>query len=202
MTDSTDLTGLVEEALRDHGKLRHIVSLLYHEDMAERLRAALALGEITRRDPELMLQRWQRIFRSFDDTMSCWGVAEALAEIARNLPKRQRGALVLFLRGLRRDDCSCQGYLWGMCRICKIESDRTKDFAAELLEFLGSRNICMRAQALWALGELDIRDAADGIRGFLDDAEEVWIFENESVARKSVGAIAAEALKKMGAGPG
>jgi hypothetical protein len=60
----------------------------------------------------------------------------------------------------------------------------------------------MRAQALWALGELDIRDAADGIRGFLDDAEEVWIFENESVARKSVGAIAAEALKKMGAGPG
>ncbi len=202
MTNIPDYTGLVEEALRDHGKLRHIVSLLYHENMAERLRAALALGEITRRDPELMKQRWERIFRSFDDTMSCWGVAEALSEIARNLPKQNRGKLVLFLRGLRRDDCSCQGYLWGMCRICRIESERTKDFVTDLEGFLDSQNICMRAQALWALGELEVKDAAARIRGFLKDTNEVWIFENESVARKRIGTIASEALEKMRADPG
>ncbi len=202
MTNIPDYTGLVEEALRDHGKLRHIVSLLYHENMAERLRAALALGEITRRDPELMRQRWERIFRSFDDTMSCWGVAEALSEIARNLPKQNRGKLVLFLRGLRRDDCSCQGYLWGMCRICRIESERTKDFVTDLEGFLDSQNICMRAQALWALGELEVKDAAARIRGFLKDTNEVWIFENESVARKRIGTIASEALEKMRADPG
>ncbi len=86
MNASVDFMELAEEALKEHGKLRYVVSLLYHEDLAERLRAALALGEITRRNPELMLQRWVRIFRSFDDTMSCWGVAEALAEIACNLP--------------------------------------------------------------------------------------------------------------------
>ena len=57
MAETVEITSLVEEALRDHTKLRHIVSLLYHEDMAERLRAALALGEITRRNPALMLQR-------------------------------------------------------------------------------------------------------------------------------------------------
>jgi hypothetical protein len=202
MTNIPNFTGLVEEALRDHGKLRHIVSLLYHEDMAERLRAALALGEITRRDPELMRQRWERIFRSFDDTMSCWGVAEALSEIARNLPKQHRGKLVLFLRGLRRDDCSCQGYLRGMCRICRIDSERTKDFVTELEGFLDSQNICMRAQALRALGELEVKDAAARIRGFLKDTNEVWIFENESVARKSIGTIAKEALEKMRANPG
>ncbi len=201
MTSIPDFTSLADEAIKDHGKFRHIVSLLYHEDMVERLRAALALGEITRRDPELMRQRWERIFRSFDDTMSCWGVAEALAEIARNLPKEHRGKIVLFLHGLRRDDCSCQGYLWGMCRICKTDSERVKDFAAELREFLGSQNVCMKAQAIWALGELRIKDTADRLRGFLDDSNEVWIFENESVAKKSIGTLAAEARHKMQSEP-
>ena len=201
MTNTPDITPLVDEALKDHRKLRNIVSLLYHEDMAERLRAALALGEITRRDPELMQQRWERIFRAFDDTMSCWGVAEALAEIARNMPKEHRGKLVNFLRGFKRDDCSCQGYIWGMCRICKIEGGRVNDFVPELEAFLDSQNICMRAQALWALGELEIKDAAEKIKDFLGDANEVWIFEGDSAARKSIGTIAAEALKKMGAEP-
>src|SRR5512143_1196397 len=105
MNNIPNIAPLVDEALKDHRKLRNIVSLLYHEDMAQRLRAAQALGEITRRDPELMKQRWERIFRSFDDTMSCWGVAEALAEIARNMPKQHRGKLIHFLRGFRRDDC-------------------------------------------------------------------------------------------------
>ena len=197
MAEIAEITGLVEEALRDHAKLRHIVSLLYHEDMAERLRAALALGEITRRNPELMLQRWVRIFRSFDDTMSCWGVAEALAEIARNLPEEQRGKIVGFLKNFRRDDCSCQGYLWGMSRICMLERERIREFAAELDTFLGSPNICMQGQALWALGELRIEAAAPRIERFLADPNEVWIFESKEVARKSIGTIAAEALQKM-----
>lgn len=197
MTNIPDFTTLVDETLKDHKKLRHIVSLLYHEDMAERLRAALALGEITRRDPELMKQRWERIFRTFDDTMSCWGVAEALSEIARNMPNENRGKLVNFLRGFKRDDCSCQGYIWGMCRICKIESGRVSEFVPELEEFLDSQNICMRAQALWALGELGIMDAAARIKGFLTDENEVWIFENDSASRKSINAIAGDALKKM-----
>ena len=55
----------------------------------------------------------------------------------------------------------------------------------------------MRAQALWALGELEIKDAAARIKGFLTDENEVWIFENDSVSRKSINAIAGEALKKM-----
>ncbi len=149
-----------------------------------------------------MRQRWERIFRSFDDTMSCWGVAEALSEIARNLPKQHRGKLVLVLRGLRRDDCSCQGYLWGMCRICIIDSDRRKDFVTELEEFLDSQNLCMRGQALWALGELKAANAAVRIREFLKDTAEVWIFENESAVKKTIGTIAGDALEKMRDNPG
>jgi hypothetical protein len=201
MTNIPNITLLVDEVIKDHRKLRNIVSLLYHEDMAERLRAALALGGITRRDPELMQQRWQRIFRSFDDTMSCWGVAEALSEIARNMPGEHRGKLINFLRGFKRDDCSCQGYIWGMCRICRIERGQINDFVPEVEGFLDSQNICMRAQALWALGELERKEAAKKIKGFLGDKNEVWIFENDSVSRKSIGTIAGEALKKMGADP-
>ena len=66
MTDVPDFTSLIEEVLKDHGKLRNIVSHLYNEDMAQRFKAAQALGEITRCAPELMRQRSDRIFRAFD----------------------------------------------------------------------------------------------------------------------------------------
>jgi hypothetical protein len=87
---------LVDEAIRHPAKIRHIVSILYDDDMTRRFAAAKALGEIARREPELMKQRWERIFRLFDDTMSCWGAAEALGEIARNMPQQNRTKIVHF----------------------------------------------------------------------------------------------------------
>jgi hypothetical protein len=107
--EPVDIHELAEQALQDHGKIRKIVALLYDEDMARRFAAAKALGEIAQREPELMERRWMRIFKSFDDTMSCWSAAEALGEIALNMPQ-QRGKIMLFLKGFRRDDCSCLGY--------------------------------------------------------------------------------------------
>lgn len=190
------LSSMVEEAVGDHKKLRNIISLLYDEDMEQRFLAAKALGEVAKRDPEMMRQRWERIFRAFDDTMSCWGAAEALGEIARNLPG-QRSKIVLFLRGFRKDECSCQGYIWGMCRICQVEENRIGDFAPDLMGFLESRNVCMTGQAIWAAGELNIKEAAGKIKGFLNDSRETWLFENDSVSVKTIGKIAEEALAKL-----
>lgn len=194
--ESRDVTALVDEVIKDHGKLRNLISLLYDEDMGRRLTAAKALGEIARLEPELMKQRWERIFRAFDDTMSCWGAAEALGEVGRNLPQHRR-KIVLFLRGFRKDECSCQGYIWGMCRICQVDRAMIKDFTPELEGFLGSRNVCMTGQALWALGELGLEEAVEKVKGFLGDGRETWIFENEQVSRMSIGQIAEEALKKL-----
>jgi HEAT repeat protein len=187
---------LIEQALQDHGKIRKIVALLYDEDMTLRFAAAKALGEIARREPELMERRWMRIFKSFDDTMSCWGVAEALGEIAMNMPQH-RGKIMLFLKGFRRDDCSCLGYIWSMCRICQVEKEAIHDFAPELEEFLQSRNICIRGQTLWALGELRIQDAAGRIKNFLSDEGETWFYENDEVCKEKIKTIAEEALKKI-----
>jgi hypothetical protein len=144
-----------------------------------------------------MQRKWERIFRSFDDTMSCWGAAEALGEIARNMPGF-RSRILLFLKVFKRDDCSCQGYIWGMCRICQVEKDRIKDFAKELEDFLNSSNICIRGQALWALGELGIKEAAGRMKGFLLDEGETWYYENEAVQRSKISTIAEEALSKLG----
>ena len=191
-----DITELVNGVIRDHSKLRSVISLLYDEDMSRRFMAAKVLGEIARQEPELMKQRWERIFRAFDDTMSCWGAAEALGEIGRNLLQHRR-KIVLFLRGFRRDECSCQGYIWGMCRICQVEPAATEDFMQELEGCLDSGNVCMTGQALWALGELRMTGAAERMRGFLNDKRETWIFENEQISMKSIGGIAGEALRKM-----
>ena len=195
-SDSQKLTSLVENVLEDHNRLRSIISLLYDEDMSRRFMAAKALGEIARLAPDLMKQRWERIFRAFDDTMSCWGAAEALGEVGRNLPQHRK-KIVMFLRGFRKDDCSCQGYIWGMCRICQVDSAMIKDFIAELEDFLASRNVCMTGQALWALGELGMKEAVGKIKSFLSDGRETWLFENEQVSMKSIGRIAEEAIRKL-----
>ncbi len=191
-----DINVMVEEAIKDHTKIRKIVSLLYEEDMTRRLTAVKALGALAKRDPALMQQRWERIFRFFDDTMSCWGAAEALGEMARNMPQL-RGRIMLFMRLFRKDDCSCQGYIWGMCRICQVDRDRIHDFAPELDGYLNSPNICMRGQALWALGELRIKEAAGRMKDFLRDEGEIWYYDNEAAERKKISLIAEEALKKL-----
>jgi HEAT repeat protein len=194
--NSLDINLMVDEAVKDHTKIRKIVSLLYDEDITRRFTAVKALGELARREPALMQQRWERIFRSFDDTMSCWGAAEALGELARNMPQH-RGRIILFLRGFRKDECSCQGYIWGMCRICQVDRDRIHDFAPELEEFLNSPNACMRGQALWALGELRIKEAAKRMKDFLRDEGETWYYGNETAEREKISMIAEEALKKL-----
>jgi len=195
--ESVDIQFLVDEAINEHGKIRNIVSLLYDEDLERRFIAVKALGEIAKREPDLMQRRWERIFRSFDDTMSCWGAAEALGEIARNMPGI-RSKIALFLRVFKKDDCGCQGYIWGMCRICQVEKGKIKDFVPELEGFLISSNVCIRGQAVWALGELGIREAAPRMKELMQDEGETWYYENDAVRRGKIRTIAEEALKKLG----
>jgi HEAT repeat protein len=104
---------------------------------------------------------------------------------------------MLFLKNFRRDDCSCLGYIWGMCRICQIDRNEIQNFAPELEKFLHSLNICIRGQALWALGELGIKDAAGSIKNFLSDEGETWFYENEAACRGTIREIAEEALEKL-----
>jgi hypothetical protein len=104
---------------------------------------------------------------------------------------------MLFLKGFRRDDCTCLGYIWGMCRICQIDREEVQNFVPELHQFLRSSNICIRGQALWALGELGIKDAAAGIKNFLSDQGETWFYENEAVCMGKICVIAEEALEKL-----
>lgn len=129
--------------------------------------------------------------------MSCWGIAEALGEIARNLAPQHRRKIIPFLRGLRKYESCCQGYIWGMCRICQVERDMITDFIPELEDFLNSPDVCMRGQALWAWGELGIKEATERIKDFLLDEGETWIYENDSVSMKNIGTIAEEALRKI-----
>jgi hypothetical protein len=197
--ESMDVALLADEAIRQPSKMRQIVSLLYHDDMERRFVAVKALGAIARQKPEIMSQRWQRIFRAFDDTMSCWGAAEALGEIARNMPKQDRSKIVQFLKAFRRDDCSCMGYLWGMCRVCQVRL-WIEEFIPELKNFLSSANICIRGQALWALGELGVKEAVSRMKELLADDGETWYYENDAACRKKIKEIAEEALRKLKAG--
>lgn len=198
MAGEKDLAQLVEDVLREHGKIRKVISLLYDVDMEKRFLAAKALGEIARRNPELIKQRWGRIFYAFDDTMSCWGVAEGLGEIGRNMPEL-RGKIILFLRKFERDECSCQGYIWAVCRIGQVEPGRVREIIPDIVRFLDSENVCMVGQTIWALGELGEAGAAGKIRTFLGDGREMWLFDNDAVVVKTIGRIAEEALVKIDA---
>lgn len=55
----------------------------------------------------------------------------------------------------------------------------------------------MLGQTIWARGELEILEVTERIKGFLDNDREIWIYENDSVERKTIGEIAKEAVKKI-----
>ena len=190
------IKGLVDEALRDHQKIKRIISLLYDQDMEKRLLGAKALGEIARIEPEVIKKRWNRIFYAFDDTMSCWGAAEALGEIGRNLPE-MRSRIILFLRKFEKDEVSCQGFIWAVTRIGQVDREKVKDIIPDLMGFLNSKDACMVGQAIWALGELRVQEAIEKIKGFLEDKRETWIYDNSSVRLMSIAGIALEAIYKI-----
>lgn len=191
-----DLASIVDEAIKDRTKLRSLISLLYDSDLERRFTAARALGEIARIKPELINQIWRRISSAFDDTMSCWGVAEGLGEIARNQPEF-RGRIVSLLKVLMRDDACCQGCIWAIGRIGQIDKERIEDFIPDLIGLLGSPDACNLGQAIWALGELKIGDVKDRIKALIYDDRQTWVFENEAVSLKTIGDVAKEAIEKL-----
>ncbi|MFN3740187.1 MAG: DVU0298 family protein [Thermodesulfovibrionales bacterium] len=195
-TVSEKIDLLVNDALKDHRNLKRIISLLYDVEMENRLLGAKALGELAKRDPESIKKRWNRIFYAFDDTMSCWGAAEALGEIGRNLPE-MRSRIVLFLRKFEKDEISCQGFIWAITRIGQVDREKIESLIPELIKFLDSEEPCLTGQAIWAIGELSIREAVEKIKGFLNDSREAWIYENDSVGNKKLCLIALETLDKI-----
>lgn len=193
---SEKIDSLVEDALRDHRSLKRIISLLYDVEMENRLLGAKALGEIAKRDPESIKKRWNRIFYAFDDTMSCWGAAEALGEIGRNIPE-MRSRIVLFLRKFEKDEISCQGFIWAIARIGQVDRQKIESLIPELIKFLDSEEPCLIGQAIWAMGELRVKEVIERIKGFLDDHRETWLYENDSAVIKTLSLIAQEALNKL-----
>lgn len=192
---------IAQEIVSDPRKLRKVVALLYESDMSSRFLGARLFGEIARIKPELIRNKWRRIFYAFDDTMSCWGVTEGLGEVARNVPEL-RSRILLLLRKFREDEVSCQGFVWALCRIGQVDRACIASFIPEMKTFLDSRDICMLGQTIWALGELSINEALHGIVRYVDDERETWIYENDSVEKKSLGLIAREAAGKLSPSPG
>jgi hypothetical protein len=177
-------------------QLRQIIGGLYGVDMQKRFASAQALGRIAKDDSETIEKTWNRIFYAFDDTMSCWGVAEGLGEIARNLP-RLRSKILTLLRKFQADESSCQGFIWAVCRIGQVDRKLVGDFIPDLERAVESGASCMIGQALWAIGELRLVKNLSAVRRFLNDGRETWIYENDSVRRRTLGDIAGEALQKL-----
>ncbi|MDA8077324.1 MAG: hypothetical protein M0Z79_00140 [Nitrospiraceae bacterium] len=176
--------------------IRDIVAGLYGVNMQKRFEAALALGRLAKDDPDAVTRVWNRIFYAFDDTMSCWGAAEGLGEIARNMPGMRTKILAL-LRKFAADEASCQGFVWAVCRIGQVDRQLIEDIIPDLERAGASPAACMVGQTLWALGELGIAGSEDRLKAFLEDIRETWIYENDAVRHKTLGEIAGEALKKL-----
>lgn len=191
-------TGADNGRASDIKKARQLIAGLYDADMGRRFASARALGEFAGAHPDLIKKVWNRVFYAFDDTMSCWGVAEGLGEVARNVAG-MRIKILRLLRKFEDDEASCQGFIWAVCRIGQVDREIISGFVQDLIDRLSSPTPCMLGQAIWALGELGISQSAETIRGMTDDMRETWIYENEGVVRMTIGEIAKQALGKLSA---
>ncbi len=188
MTTTKDRSG--------RGHIMGMVAGLYGVDMQKRFEAALSLGRLAKDYPDKIMRLWTRIFYAFDETMSCWGAAEGLGEIARNLPVVRTKILAL-LRKFAADEASCQGFVWAICRIGQVDRQLIEEFIPDLERSCASAAACMVGQSLRALGELGASGCEHRIRALPEDERETWLYENDAVRKKTLAEIAGEALKKL-----
>ena len=201
--------GKTEELLL-HGQheplnLRTYQKLLYHADPLLRWKAVLLLGEVASRlvksRPDLIADLVKRlIYASADSAASAWGALETVGEIIRHHPERF-GLFVKNLFAFLKYPEYRPAALWALGRIGEREPGLIRrEPALLLLRFLEDKDANTRAAAVYACGLIGLKEALPKLEDLLSDQAAVEFFdpEEETLKTTTVGALASEAISKLG----
>lgn len=129
-----------------------------------------------------------------------WGAPEAMAEIMaghQGLAAEYADVLISYIRedgNFLEYEPLQQGALWAIGRAAQTRNALFQPAGPYLVPFLRSADSALRGLAAWALGMLRFKDAAAQLARLLNDPAEITIYLDRRLVRRSVAALAQEAL--------
>lgn len=187
-------------------------AFLCSADARIRWRAAGAMGQALARMADTDMESARRVLRrllwSLNDESGGigWGAAEAMGEAVARRERIAREFAPILMALLREDGYHLQyapvamqrAALRAVCRAAAVYPQFMSDQAGCLLEYLDSRDACVRALAARALGLLGEHAAAPALRSLSQDDSEVVLDGPDApeITRVSIEAERALALMK------
>ncbi|MCG8402668.1 MAG: HEAT repeat domain-containing protein [Firmicutes bacterium] len=195
------LEPLIEYAAADNRILRDLQRLIYTGDEQLRVRAAEALGwaavVIARRDSGAVAKLLHRLFTALGDTASSsWGAVDAAGEIIASVPGVFSGYIPELYKFLG-DESLRPRVLRALERVAEFRPDLLPKRPTYFVPFLADANPETRGYAVLLLGRLAARETADEIKKLMGDTGTVRIYEAGQLTEKTVGELAAEAVKPI-----
>ncbi|MBE0467864.1 MAG: HEAT repeat domain-containing protein [Candidatus Desulforudis sp.] len=195
---------LLKAARHDTKVLRHLQRLLYTSDTLLRFRTAEILGlvsaVIAKKEPAAVANLLQGFSTSFNySAASSWGAIDAMGEVIRYAPDLFAGYIPVLYQFLL-DDALRPQTLRAMGRIANARPDLIRVAVPRLLPFLDDANPETRGYTAWILGSVTASEAKLGLASIGNQEDEVEIYEQGGIVRKTVGRLAAEALEKIQVG--
>lgn len=202
----------------EHGLVNPLFSALYRSEETLRWHAVTLFGEVLTRlaDKDMEAARivMRRYIWSLNDESGGigWGAPEAMAEgifhhdglcdeylhmlisyLCPDGPFDHQDGNFLELPALQR------GLLWGIGRVAEKRSDLLveKNVVPNLLTYLSSSDGTVRAFAIRALGLLGATESKDALSQLLLDSCEVRFYHDGTIAVRSVGEFAQQALDHL-----
>ncbi|MCJ7601088.1 MAG: HEAT repeat domain-containing protein [Desulfobulbaceae bacterium] len=136
-----------------------------------------------------------------------WGMPEAMGEIMavnRKLAEEYAHMLVSYMREENFLELPAlqHGLLWGIGRLAMVRPQLIlqNDGDGYMTLFLESPDQVVLGLASRNFGILRIKEAAYHIRGFVDIRQPVRLYQDRRILETTVGALAREALARIGSG--
>ena len=195
------IDSVVSLAGEDKRIIKNLQRLLYSGDDLFRKRAAEILGHVSAviadRNPRSISRLLQTLFYGITDTAaSSWGALEAIGEIIGNKTERFAGYIPQLYKFLANESLRAQA-LQTIGRIAKSRPDLIRKVTFHFIPYLGDSNPETRGYAAWLIGNLNASEAQDDLENLRGDPNEIHIYENGEMRKKTVGQVASEALIKI-----
>ena len=192
---------LVDMSGQDKRIMRDLKRLLYSGDPLVRSRAAEILGKVSsvvaRKDPGAVSNLLMGLINSVSSPgASSWGAIEAIGEIIAGCPDLYAGYVPLLYNFLG-DSHHRTGVLGAIGRVAQARPDLLKGAVYRLMPFIKDPDPETRGYAALLFGSLGMAEAKNGLEAIRDDAEEIKIYKNGNIEKKTVGQLAQEALNKI-----
>ncbi len=195
---------IVRLALVDRRVVRTLLGLLYDADDYVHWLAIDAIGRtggaIAAADPDKVRELIRRLLWALNEESggTPWGATGAIGAIVAARPDLFANYLSMICPF--HDDVSIYPeFMWSLATVGRSRPDLTAEYGPFLLAALGHGNASVRAYAAWCLGVVRTDGAAAALAARRDDAAEAAVYEGDGVCRRrTVGAIAAESMGRMG----